>query len=255
MGAVEKKLKIAREELENVIKICENIERRGLNPFTVDVKELLSKLRAMLEENPDLEYYAMDAETIYKIATVIALQHKWLREKAQALFVDAQMILTRLTAMDKKTIARAFLRAWRPIISLEQMTPSRLRQGMEYFMSLPPRSGERTWGWKISQKEVGFIEGKISREEEVAEKLEKLHEELLKMYEEKGEVDYWEFIRRERFEETFERAYLLSFLITEGYIDVKRNPLKNEIKLIPRKEKVKHEQSISLVITIGGRRE
>lgn len=252
MGAAEKKLRIAREELENVINICENVEKRGLNPFTVNVRELLSKLRKMLEENPDLEYYSIDAETMYKIATVIALQHKWLRERAQALFVDAQMIATRLIAMDKKTIVRAFLRAWRPIISLEQMTPSRLRQGMEHFLSLPPRSGERTWGWRISQREVEFIKGRIAEEEEVAEKLEKLRVELLRAYEERGEVDYWEFIRREQFDETFERAYLLSFLITEGYVDVKRNPLKNEIKLIPRREKVKHEQPVSLVIAIGG---
>lgn len=254
MSAMEKKLRIAREELENVIKICENVEKRGLNPFTVNVKDLLSRLRRTLEENPDLEYYVIDAETMYKIAIVIALQHKWLRERAQALFVDAQMIATRLTAMDKKSIARAFLKAWRPIISIEQMTPNRLRQGMEHFLSLPPRSGGRTWGWKISQREMEFIKGGLAEEEEVAEKLKELHEELLREYEKKEEVDYWEFVRRERFEEIFERAYLLSFLITEGYVDVKRNPLRNEIKLIPRREKMKREQPVSLVITIGSGR-
>ena len=252
MITAEKKLRIAKEELENIIKICENIEKRGLNPFTVNVKELLSKLRKTLEENPDLDYYVMDAETVYKIATLVALQHKWLKEKARALFVDAQMIATRLVAMDKKSIVRAFLKAWRPIVSLEHMTPHRLRQGIEHFLGLPPRGGGRTWGWKISQKEVELIKGKIAEEEEIAEKLKELREELMKTYEEKGEVDYWEFVKRDRFEESFERAYLLSFLITEGYVDVKRNPLKNEIKLIPRKEKVKREQSVSLVITIGG---
>ncbi|MCX8187368.1 MAG: hypothetical protein N3F65_02015 [Nitrososphaeria archaeon] len=251
MSAAEKRLRIAREELENVINICENVEKRGLNPFTVNVGELLSKLRKMLEENPDLEYYAIDAETMYKIATLIALQHKWLRERAQALFVDAQMIVTRLIAMDKKAIVKAFLRSWRPIISLEQITPNRLRQGMDHFLSLPPRSEGRIWGWRISQREMEFIKGRLAEEEEVAEKVEKLREELLMVYKERGEVDYWEFVRRERFKETFERAYLLSFLITEGYVEVKRNPLKNEIKLIPRKEKVKHEQPVSLVIAIG----
>ena len=50
MSVAEKKLKIAKEELENIIKICENIEKRGLNPFTVNIKELLLKLRKTLEE-------------------------------------------------------------------------------------------------------------------------------------------------------------------------------------------------------------
>ena len=93
-----KKFKIAREELEKIIQICENIEKRGLNPFTINVKDLLSKLRKILEENETLDHLVLDAETMYKVATLIALQHKWLRDSAQALFVDAQMITTRLIA-------------------------------------------------------------------------------------------------------------------------------------------------------------
>jgi len=247
-----KKFKIAREELEKIIQICENIEKRGLNPFTINVKDLLSKLRKILEENETLDHLVLDAETMYKVATLIALQHKWLRDSAQALFVDAQMITTRLIAMDKKSIVRAFLKAWRPIVSLEQITPHRLRQGIEHFLSLPPRSGERTWGWKISEREVEMVKAKLKQEEEFDKKLRELREELVREYEERGEVDYWNFIRKDSFEESFERAYLLSFLITEGYVDVKRNPLKNEIKLIPRKRKAERKQPASLVIVMGG---
>jgi len=247
-----RKVEVSREELEKVIRICENIEKRGLNPFTVNVRELLLRLRRMLEEGGDLDYYVLDAETMYRIATLIALQHRWLREKAQALFVDAQMIETRIIAADKKSIVRAFLKAWRPIISLEQMTMHRLRQGIDYFLSLPPRSGEREWGWKFSQREVELAKASLESEEDIAPKLRMLHEELVREYEERGEVDYWSFVERGGFDETFERAYLLSFLITEGYVDVKRNPLKGEIKLIPRREKAERKQPTSLVIVMGG---
>ena len=249
----ERRVRVSREELEKVIRICENIEKRGLNPFTVNVRELLLRLRRMLEEGGDLDYYVLDAETMYRIATLIALQHKWLREKAQALFVDAQMIETRIIAADKKSIVRAFLKAWRPIISLEQITMHRLRQGLDHFLSLPPRSGEREWGWKFSQREVELAKASLESEEDIAPKLRALHEELIKEYEERGEVDYWSFVERGGFEESFERAYLLSFLITEGYVDVKRNPLKGEIKLIPRREKAERKQPTSLVIVMGGR--
>ncbi|HDM88543.1 MAG TPA: hypothetical protein ENG65_00940, partial [Candidatus Bathyarchaeota archaeon] len=97
-----RRVMVAREELERIIKLCENVERRGLDPFTVNVRELLERLRRMVEENPDLDHYVIDAETLYRISALIALQHKWLREKAKALFIDAQMISTRLVAMDKK---------------------------------------------------------------------------------------------------------------------------------------------------------
>ena len=247
-----KKVKLTREELEKIIKICESVEKRGLDPFTVNVKELLSTLRKALEENQELDHYVLDAETMYKIAAIIALQHKWLRDSAQALFVDAQLIGTKLLAADKKSIVRAFLKAWRPIISLEQVTFQRLKQGIDYFLGLPPRSGERVWGWKISDREVELLKAKLAAEEDVDEKIRMLHQELLREYESRGEIDYWDFIRRGDFEESFERAYLLSFLITEGFVDVKRNPLKNEIKLIPRREKAERKRPSSLVIVIGG---
>jgi len=249
-----KRYKMAREELEKIIKICENIEKRGLNPFTVNVRELLSTLRRMLEENRSLDHLLLDAETVYKVATLIALQHKWLRDSAQALFVDAQMIAARLMAMDRKSIAQAFLKAWRPIISLEQVTPHRLRQGLEHFLSLPPRGGVRTWGWKIPDRAAEFIEAELRRDEEEFDKrLRELHEELLREYDRGGEVDYWNFVERGGLEESFERAYLLSFLITEGYVDVRRNPLRNEIKLIPRRDRADRRQPSSLVIVMEGR--
>ncbi len=249
-----RKVVVAREELERIIKLCENVERRGLDPFTVNIRELLERLRRMVEENPDLDHYVIDAETLYRISALIALQHKWLREKAKALFIDAQMISTRLVAMDKKALVKAFLKAWHPIISLEQMTPQRLRQGLEHFLSLPPRGGGREFGWKITDREMELIKAKLELEEKaMMEKVKALHHELLRRFEERGEpLDYWEFIKGESFDETFERAYLLSFLITDGYVDVKRNPLKNEVKLIPHREQVKRRSPTSLVISLGG---
>ena len=249
-----RKIEVTREELERIIKLCENIERRGIDPFTVNIRGLLEKLRRIVEENPNLDHYVIDAETLYRISTLIALQHKWLREKAKALFIDAQMISTRLVAMDKKTLVRAFLKAWRPIISLEQITPQRLRQGLEYFLSLPPRSGSREFGWKITDKEMELVKARLELEEKaMMEKIKALHRELLRRFEEQeGALDYWEFIKGKNFDETFERAYLLSFLITEGYVDVKRNPLKNEVKLIPYKEQVKRKSPTSLVISLRG---
>lgn len=246
--------RVSREELERIIQVCENIERRGLDPFTVNVRALLEKLRKLLEESGDLDHYILDAETMYRIAALIALQHKWLRERAQALFIDAQMIQTRLIALDKKAIVRAFLKAWRPIISLEQITPSRLRQGLEHFLSLPPRAGGRSWGWRVSRREVELVRGALEPEEALAGKLEELHRELLERYEAEGEVDYWKFIESDSLDKSFERAYLLSFLITNGYVDVKRNPLKNEIKLIPLRSKSERRQPASLVITLRGLR-
>ena len=247
---------LSREELERIIKICENVERMGLDPFTVNIRELLAKLRRMLEENPELEYYVVDAETLYRIASLIAFQHKWIEEKARSLFIDSQMVSTRVAALDKKALAQAFLKAWRPIVYLEQLTPQRLRQGLDHFLSLPPRPEGREYGWRLSEREYRLAEAAERLESEImAEKVRRLHEELLEKAGEGDEVDYWEFVKGRDFEETFERAYITSFLITEGYAEVRRNPLKGEIKLIPNKGKAERKAPTSLVIPVEVRKD
>lgn len=249
------KHEFTREEIERIISICENIERRGLDPFTVNVKELLVKLRRILEENPNLDYYIIDAETLYRIAALIAFQHKWLTEKAKALFIDSQLISARLTALDKKSIAQAFLKAWRPIVSLEQLTSQRLQQGMEHFLKLPPRREGRGYGWKLTEKEMELAKIAAEREkEEMERKVKTLYRELLERAGERGEADYWDFISAPTLKETFERAYVLSFLITEGYAEVRRNPIREEIRVKPNPEKRLRKSPTSLVISIEVRK-
>ena len=245
---------VTREELERIIKICENIEKMGLDPFTVNIRELLERLRRMLEENPSLDHYVLDAETLYRIAALIAFQHRWIEEKAKALFIDSQMISTRIAAMDKKELVQAFLKAWRPIVSIEQLTSQRLQQGLEHFLSLPPRAEGRQYGWKLTDKEYEMAEARLKLESRLMEeKMKQLHRELLERAEKSGgEVDYWEFVGGESLEEVFERAYVLSFLITEGYAELRRNPLKGEVKIIPNRMRVERRSPTSLVIAIGG---
>ncbi|MCS7126537.1 MAG: hypothetical protein NZ929_06490 [Aigarchaeota archaeon] len=243
----------SREEVERIISILENVEKKGIDPFTVDVRELLLKLKKMLEENPSLEYYTLDAEVLYKIATIIALQNKWLTDKARSLFIDSQLISSRLAALDKKSIVQAFLKVWSPIISLGQLTPQRIQHGIDHFLSLPPRREEKTFGWKLTDKEAELSRIALEKEkEEMEEKMKKLFQELVEEARKVGEVDYWRFILRQSLEETYDRAYTLSFLITEGYVEVKRNPLKNEIRLIPNDNKVSRKNVMSLVISLGG---
>lgn len=241
----------SREEIERIISICENIEKRGVDPFTVDVKDLLQRLRRMLEENPDLDHYTLDSEILYKIAVVIALQNRWLGERARALFIDSQLISSRLASMDKKAIVQAFLRVWFPIVSLSQITAQRLRHGLDHFLSLPTRRDERTYGWKLTDREVEILRASIEREkEEMESKMRSLHQELLEEAGDSGEVDYWRFVLKGRGGEAYERAYVLSFLISEGYVEVARDPLKGEIRLKPNRDKVSRRSTTSLVISL-----
>ena len=47
---------------------------------------------------------------------------------------------------------------------------------------------------------------------------------------------YWDFIGAETFEETIQRAYITSFMITYGYAKMEIYPLEDEVYIKPNKE-------------------
>ncbi|MEM0286307.1 MAG: hypothetical protein QXW34_04130 [Candidatus Methanomethyliaceae archaeon] len=62
------------------------------------------------------------------------------------------------------------------------------------------------------------------------EEIHKVKEELNNL---KEPMDYWKFIIRESYEETILRAYVLSFIISEGYVELIYNPIEEKIMILP----------------------
>jgi hypothetical protein len=245
------KKSLTKEEFIRIINICENIEKSGLDPFSIKVSDLLTRLRKILEKSKDIEEIVLDAETLYKISLLIAYQSKWLKQKASSLFIDYQLLAIKLSASSIEDIALAFLKAWNPLISLEQITPYRLRQGIEYFISLPTRERKTIFSEKLSEKELNeAIKKQLIDEKLFEENLEKIYQELLEKAS-KEEVNYWDFIIRKEFKETIERAYLLSFLISTGRIKVKIDPLSEKIIIKPLEKKIENKITSSLSIVIN----
>ncbi|MDW7977211.1 MAG: hypothetical protein RMH74_00230 [Candidatus Caldarchaeum sp.] len=246
-----KSLKLAKEELEKLISLCESVAKTGADPYSVDVKNMLMKLRSIVEKADNTELLVLDAETIYRIATVIALQHKWLKDRASSLLIDAQTIALKVLEADKKSLAHAFASSWRPIVSAEQLTLGMVVSGLEYFLSLPTRgprpsmgdqaglegvSGDAAWNYS----ERGLIENDIKR----------LHGEMLDMRDEEGVVDYKTFVFKDGVEKVFERAYITAFILSEGLAEASKNPLTGQIKLRPFDTKVERRSVASLVVVM-----
>jgi hypothetical protein len=68
-----------------------------------------------------------------------------------------------------------------------------------------------------------------------------------------GKIHYWDFIGGESYEETVERAFLTSFLITYGYATLEINRLEEEIFILPleTQNKVLTQQSNSVPIAVS----
>ncbi|MEM3096956.1 MAG: hypothetical protein QW756_02845 [Nitrososphaerota archaeon] len=245
---------VAREELARIIELCEKVEKSGIDPFTVDVKGLLAKLRRILESHKNFETIVLDAETLYKVALLVALQHRWLRDRAASLFVDAQLIAVKILSADIKTLAHCLVSSWHPIVYGEQLTRGMLRDGLEYFLSLPTRAGRQAsqpseaGEFDKSAKELLEV---FSQNVVLEDEVTSLHSEMIEAAGPRGRADYWRFLDMRGRPMRAHRAYIVSFIVSEGLANLQVNPITGEISLIPYERKVERKRVVSLPVSLG----
>ncbi len=243
---------IAKQELLKFISILDNIANQRIEPFTVDIRSLLDKLRAIIERYRDTETVILDAETLYRISIVLGVQQRWIRERASSLFVDSSVIFAKVISSPPEELVQAFLAAWRPIVRIEQISAPLLLRGYEHFLSLPSKKHVSDTDLQRTDISKGLP---YSFEEEsiMEDKLESILNELQLKY--PNWTDYWEFINNDDINVKFERAYLLSFLISRGEVDVKISPIDRKILIRSSKRKDIDDRKLSLVVNLGEQNE
>jgi hypothetical protein len=102
-----------------------------------------------------------------------------------------------------------------------------------------------------------LIRERILGDKVFSEELENYWRELKEKVKEKGhdgKILYWDFVGAETYEETVQRAFLASFLITYGYATLEIHPLEEEIFIKPFETpiaKIGTQQSISIPIAVS----
>ncbi|RLE49318.1 MAG: hypothetical protein DRJ31_05390 [Candidatus Methanomethylicota archaeon] len=233
-----------REQVLRIIVLCQAIRLSGQDPFTVDVKEKLQILRELLPKWKLVEDLLLDSEALKELSEIVKLQGEWVRRRASRMFIDPFLIEAKLKLMDREQLARAFLKAWRPIISTEQLTFRRLKEAYDYWAALPPlseRKHELTTQAEFELKHLDIeelIKMRLLTKEEFEKALDELYEELLARS--RGEaIDYWSFVVREGFEESAMRAYMVSFLVSQGRAELFIDPIQEVIYIKPAKAEEK----------------
>jgi len=165
--------------------------------------------------------------------------------------MDSKLLEVKIKTLNKEGFAKALLKSWRPIVALDQLTPQRIQEAIDYWNTLPPlRERMRREEVLLTPLKTLTIEElyklKVISQAEIKERIRKLLEELKEKADEKGEVDYWSFIMGETYEETFEKAYYVSFLVSQGYIQLKYDPIEEKYTLSLDSKKAGGDTSIPI---------
>jgi hypothetical protein len=253
--------KLGREKLQRIIEMCTSVEERSLDPFLLDVDEVISVIKEYFPEWELPEDLCLDAQTIHHLASVIKLQSEWVKHRSTSLYTDPFLLEEKLTRMSKENIVNIFLKAWHPTVELEQISLHSLAEAIKYWKSLLPLNErwkqlfrEEIEGGLATREEL--IKQRILRDKEFSEELGNFWHKLKREIEEKGEdgkIQYWNFIGAETYEETVHKAFMTSFLVTYGYATLEIYPLEEEMFIKPYKKpltKIGEKQLVSIPIAI-----
>jgi len=223
------------DELFRLLQFCQTVEAEGTDPFDVDVKRFLRTLKQYQKKWRSLDELLLDAGALAELAKIIALQEQWIKDRSSSFYVDPALLDLKLRLLEPQQLATAFLAAWRPIIAQDRLTPQRLQEGLDYWHTLLPFD-ERAEDFpfpSVSEAPLeleDLIKSRLFSKQEFDAGLRELSIEL----EARGRMDYRAFIYTDSFETSVQKAYLTSYLVSEGRADLELNPLEEEVIISPR---------------------
>jgi hypothetical protein len=262
MPSKKEREKTGRDKLSHIIETCKSVEERSLDPFLIDVNSNINAVKEYFPEWTIAEDLCLDAETIHHLASVIKLQSEWVRHRSTSLYTDPFLLEEKLRSLSKEEIVETFAQTWHPIIELEQISVHSLAEGMSYWINTLPLS-ER---WKEkppaevethSASREELLKEEILRDKAFSEELEGFWRELKSCVLEKGEngrILYWDFVGWRTYEETVQRAFMTSFLVTYGYATLEIYPLEEEIFIKPYEKPqtgISKKQLVSIPISVS----
>ena len=233
--------KLGTEKLQRIIEMCIAIENHTVDPFLLNVNDIINVVKEYFPKWENPEEFNLDSEAIHHLASVIKLQSEWVKQRSTSLYTDPFLLEEKIKQVSSEELVWIFLKAWHPLVQLEQLSLHSLDEALQYWDRLIPIKDR--WP-ELLVSEVGI--GTTSREELVrqrilgdivfSDELELLWQELKARVGEKasmGKIRYWDFIGAESYEETVQRAFMSSFLITYGYATLEIRPLEEEIFIKP----------------------
>ena len=239
MSSKEEKLSI--ERIQRVIELCKSVEHQGVDPFALDVDDIIATLQQFFPELESPEEMEIDAEAVQCLASLIQNQSDWVKHRSSSLYRDPFLLEEKIQRLDKEELGTVFAKVWTPVVEMEQLSISYLADAMKYWNALVPiaerwqRDNPMEVGAGVTTREE-LVKLKILAEKTFMVELETFWDELKQKVGEADKILYWDFVGGNSYKETLDRAYMTSFLVTYGYATLELIPLEEEVFIIPFKE-------------------
>jgi hypothetical protein len=253
--------KLGTEKLQRIIEMCIAIENHTVDPFLLNVDDIIKVVKEYFPQWEKPEELNLDSEAISHLASAIKLQSEWIKQRSTTLYTDPFLLEEKITQTTKEEMVSVFLKAWHPLVELEQISLFSLSEALQYWERLLPLK-ERWPELQVHEVAMGttswdeLVRQRVLSDRVFSDELESFWRELKEKVKEKGadgKMHYWDFVGADTYEETVQRAFMASFLISYGYATLEIRPLEEEIFIEPFEKpivKIATQQSISIPLSV-----
>jgi hypothetical protein len=254
--------KLGAEKLQRIIEMCIAIENHTVDPFLLNVDDIIKVVKEYFPQWNKPEELNLDSEAISHLASVIKLQSEWVKQRSTSLYTDPFLLEEKITQATKDEMVSVFLTAWHPLVELEQISLFSLSEALQYWDRLLPLN-ERWPELAVPEVAIGttswdeLVKQHVLGDKVFSEELEVFWRELKEKVKEKGaegKMLYWDFVGADTYQETVQRAFMTSFLISYGYATLEIRPLEEMLFVKPFDKPVATiatKQSISIPISVS----
>ena len=100
---------MGKEELEKIIEFCKSVELKGLDPFLIEVDDLIAVIKEYFPRWTDPDELSLDAKALNQVASVIKLQSEWIKHRSSSLYRDPFLIEEKIRTFPIAQITEIFL--------------------------------------------------------------------------------------------------------------------------------------------------
>jgi hypothetical protein len=216
----------SKEYRRRVAALPEDLKKLGGDPFEVEVKAILRRLRKDFK-GLGREGMLLDSQAMNAVSKVVSIQDEWLSFQLTELHVDPDLLLSKLRSCGLSQLAASIGESHHPTATVKQMPMGRLLEAADYWVQLG--------GWGAAGDIGPLPEG---TDESAFQDLRMSHEELEKRLSgallelsdmvRRGPLRYRDYVGGADGAKRLEKGYLLAHLCMRGAFTLKYDPASSD---------------------------
>ncbi|MDP7976567.1 MAG: hypothetical protein RAK25_05445 [TACK group archaeon] len=222
---------------DRVVDAFKRVEAGEASPFSWDVKASAQALREELGPTPDDEDLIEDAKAVDALSGIVGAQGREVEFMATSSVLNPFMLEKSVDRSNVEALARALWQSISPSVDILQVTIDVLIASSAWS----PIRKRISWS---KRSNTPLSKAEVKKGDEFGPKIDAIIDEL-KAAVKNGETDYVSFIKKG---DPVERAYLLSFAITDGRVLLNIDPISGKITIKPSERRAKTNASVVIAL-------